>query len=69
MVWESKDIENFYEPDNPWTDEYFRFCNVNEKLVSLNNFMYRKIYTFWIEMIILLKMQYWFSFIFLLKVN
>ena len=42
MVWESKHIENFYEPDNPWTDEYFGFCNVNEKLVSANAFMLYK---------------------------
>ena len=35
MVFESKDVDNFYEPGTVWSDEIFGFCANNRKWVLL----------------------------------
>ena len=33
MVWEAKDVNNFYEPEAAWSDEAFGFFTNNPKWV------------------------------------
>ena len=33
MVWEAKDVDEFYEPEAVWSDDVFGFCTNNPKWV------------------------------------